>query len=90
MSRKGASLLDSAPSDSSDDSGQVLATLPSRLGGTAIGDFGGRSCCTFRSDLRSSSDNLPGLLVASAPLPRQAHDSTAAHTLEVKRDVPAF
>jgi hypothetical protein len=37
-----ASLLDSAPSDSSDDSGPVLAKPPSRLGGTAVGDFGGR------------------------------------------------
>ncbi len=46
---QGAMLLDSAPSDSSDDSGQVLAWPPSRLGGTAFGDFGGRSCCTFRS-----------------------------------------
>ena len=33
---------------------------PSRLGGTAIGDFGGNTCCTFRSGLRSSSEYLPG------------------------------
>src|ERR1700730_17843599 len=55
-----ATLLDSAPSDSSDDSGQVLALPPSRLGGTAFGDFGGKSCCTFRSGLRSSSEHQPG------------------------------
>ncbi len=55
-----ASLLDSAPSDSSDDSGPVLTAPPNRLGGAAIGDFGGRSCCTFRSGLRSSSEHLPG------------------------------
>jgi hypothetical protein len=53
-------LLDSAPSDSSDDSGQVLASPPSRLGGTADGNFGGISCCTFRSGLRSSSEHPPG------------------------------
>src|SRR5258706_326570 len=52
--------LDSAPSDSSDDSGQVLALPPNRLGGTADGDFGGISCCTFRTGLRSSSENPPG------------------------------
>src|ERR1019366_1714518 len=57
---QGASLLDSAPSDSSDDSGQVLATPPRRLGETAFGDFGGRSCCTFHSDPRSSSEHRPG------------------------------
>jgi hypothetical protein len=57
---KEATLLDSAPSDSSDDSGQVLALPPSRPGGTTFGDFGGRSCCTFRSGLRSSSEHQPG------------------------------
>ena len=57
---KGALLLDSAPSDSSDDSGPVLAKPPSRLGGTAFGDFGGKFCCTFRSGLRSSSEHRPG------------------------------
>src|ERR1017187_3416440 len=56
---QGASLLDSAPSDSSDDSGPVLAKPPSRLGGTAVGDFGGKSICTFRSGLRSSSEHRP-------------------------------
>src|SRR6202022_716499 len=56
----GATLLDSAPPDSSDDSGQVLALPPSRLGGTPFGDFGGKSCCTFRSGLRSSSEHWPG------------------------------
>ena len=55
-----ASLLDSAPSDSSDDSGPVLTMPPSRLGGTAVGDFGGNYCCTFRSGLRRSSEHLPG------------------------------
>ena len=55
-----APLLDSAPSDSPDDSWQVLTLPPSRLGGTAFGDFGGRSCCPFRSGLRSSSDLRPG------------------------------
>ena len=53
-------LLNSAPSDSSDDSGQVLALPPSRLGGTADGNFGGISCCTFRTGLRSSSEHPPG------------------------------
>ncbi len=57
---EGASLLNSAPSDSSDDSGQVLTKPPSRRGGTAIGDFGGMSCCTFRSGFRSSSELPPG------------------------------
>ena len=57
---QGAMLLDSAPSDSSDDSGQVLAWPPSCLGGTADGNFGGRSCCTFHSGLRSSSEHQPG------------------------------
>ena len=57
---QGAILLDSAPSDSSDDSGQVLALPPNRLGGTADGDFGGISCCTFRTGLRSSSEHPPG------------------------------
>jgi hypothetical protein len=57
---EGASLLNSAPSDSSDDSGQVLTKPPSRRGGTAIGDFGGMSCCTFRSGFRSSSEQPPG------------------------------
>ncbi len=56
----GALLLDSAPSDSSDDSGPVLAKPPSRLGGTAFGDFGGKYCCTFHSGLRSSSEHRPG------------------------------
>ena len=56
----GAVPLDSAPPDSSDDSGQVLAKPPSRLGVTAIGDFGGKSCCTFHSGLRSSSEHRPG------------------------------
>jgi hypothetical protein len=59
MSR-GALLLDSAPSDSSDDSGPVLAKPPSRLGGTAVGNFGGIRCCTFHSGLRSSSEHRPG------------------------------
>ncbi len=54
------SLLDSAPSDSSDDSEPVLTRLPSRLGGTAFGDFGGNSCCTFHSGFRRSSEDLPG------------------------------
>ncbi len=53
-------LLDSAPPDSSDDSGPVLAKPPSRLGGTAVGDFGGKFCCTFHSGLRSSSEPRPG------------------------------
>jgi hypothetical protein len=56
----GVSLLDSAPSDSSDDSEPALAKLPSRLGGTAFGDFGGKSCCTFHSGFRSSSEHPPG------------------------------
>jgi hypothetical protein len=56
----GALLLDSAPPDSSDDSGPVLTKPPSRLGGTAVGDFGGKTCCTFRSGLRSSSEHRPG------------------------------
>jgi hypothetical protein len=43
-----------------DDSGPVLTKPPSRRGGTAIGNFGGRSCCTFRSGLRSSSEQRPG------------------------------
>jgi hypothetical protein len=43
-----------------DDSGPVLTQPPSRLGGTAVGDFGGKSCCTFRSGLRSSSEPRPG------------------------------
>src|ERR1700682_517161 len=58
--KRGATPLGSAPSDSSDDSGQVLTLPPSRHGGTAIGDFGGKSCCTFRSGLRSSSEDPPG------------------------------
>src|ERR1700730_13192889 len=57
---QGAKLLDSAPPDSSDDSEQVLALPPSRLGGTADDDFGGISCCTFRSGFRSSSEHPPG------------------------------
>jgi hypothetical protein len=56
----GALLLDSAPPDSSDDSGPVLTKPPSRLGETAIGDFGGKFCCTFHSGLRSSSEHRPG------------------------------
>jgi hypothetical protein len=56
----GAMLLDSAPPDSSDDSGPVLAKPPSRLGGTAFGDFGGKTCCTFHARLRSSSEPQPG------------------------------
>jgi hypothetical protein len=55
-----ALLLDSAPPDSSDDSGPVLAKPPSRLGGTAVGDFGGKTCCTFHAGLRSSSEHRPG------------------------------
>ena len=43
-----------------DDSGPVLTSPPNRLGGTAFGDFGGKSCCTFRSGLRSSSEPRPG------------------------------
>jgi hypothetical protein len=58
--KKCASLLDSAPPDSSDDSGPVLTVPPNRLGGTADGDFGGRFRCTFRSGLRSSSEQRPG------------------------------
>src|SRR5579864_2688061 len=57
---KCALLLDSAPPDSSDDSGLALARPPSRLGGTAVGDFGGKFCCTFHSGLRSSSEPRPG------------------------------
>jgi hypothetical protein len=45
---KRVSLLDSAPPDPSDDSRPVLTKPPSRLGGTAVGDFGGNFCCTFR------------------------------------------
>jgi hypothetical protein len=56
----GALLLDSAPPDSSDDSGPVLTKPPSRLGETAVGDFGGKTCCTFHSGLRSSSEHRPG------------------------------
>ena len=37
----------------------MLTAPPSRHGGTAIGDFGGRSFCTFRSGLRSSSEHQP-------------------------------
>ena len=70
--QNGASLLDSAPSDSSDDSGPVLTKPPSRLGGTAIGDFGGR----FLLHLSLGPPKLLGtsarLLFASAPLPRHA------------------
>src|SRR5260370_18318400 len=44
-----ATLLDSAPSDSSDDSGQGLAWPPSRLAGTAFADFCGRSVRTSPS-----------------------------------------
>jgi len=57
---QGAKLLDSAPSDSSDDSGQVLTWPPSHPGGAAGGDFGGMSCCTFRTGFRSSSEHPPG------------------------------
>ena len=56
----GAVPLDSAPPDSSDDSGPVLTVPPNRLGGTTDGDFGGRFRCTFRAGLRSSSERLPG------------------------------
>src|SRR3984957_2468895 len=55
-----ALLLDSAPFDSSNDSGPVLTKPPSRLGGTAVGDFGGNYHCTFRSGLRNSSEHRPG------------------------------
>jgi hypothetical protein len=55
----GALLLDSAPPDSSDDSGPALAKPPSRHGGTANGDFGGKTCCTFHLGLRSSSEEQP-------------------------------
>src|ERR1700683_15686 len=57
---RGVLLLDSAPPDSSDDSELVLPKPPSRLGGTAFGDFGGSSYCTFHSGLRSSSEQRPG------------------------------
>jgi FkbM family methyltransferase len=53
-------LLDSAPPDSSDDSGPVLTKPPSRLSGTAVGDFGGKYLCTFHSGLRNSSEYRPG------------------------------
>src|ERR1700722_7675726 len=55
-----ALLLDSAPFDSSNDSGPVLTKPPSRLGGTAVGDFGGNYRCTFHSGLRNSSEHRPG------------------------------
>lgn len=43
-----------------DDSGLVLTKPPSRSGGTAASDFGGRFHCTFRSGVRSSSEPRPG------------------------------
>jgi hypothetical protein len=73
---KCASLLDSAPSDSSDDSGPVLAKPPNRLGRTAIGDFGGRFLCTFRSGLRSSSDYQPGYYLLPHLYQELHHDNT--------------
>ena len=70
-----ASLLDSAPPDSSDDSGPVLTKPPSRLGETAFGDFGGK----FLLHLSLGPPKLLGtsarLLIASAPLPGRPQDS---------------
>jgi hypothetical protein len=75
--KKCASLLDSAPPDSSDDSGPVLTVPPNHLGGTADGDFGGRFRCTFRSGLRSSSERRPGYFLLPHLYQDIPDDSTA-------------
>jgi hypothetical protein len=53
--------LDSAPPrHGRDDSGPVFSRPPSRLGGTAVSDFGGKFRRTFRSGLRNPSERTPG------------------------------
>ena len=72
---QGAKLLDSAPSDSSDDSGQVLTWPPSHLGGAAGGDFGGNVLLHLSHRLPKLLGTSARLLLASAPLPRRTQHS---------------
>ncbi len=74
-SHTGASFLDSAPPDFSDDSGLVLTSPPNRPGRNASGDFGGKPFSHLSLEPPISTEFRPGYSLLPLLYQVSLHDS---------------